>query len=266
MVFVERVIPMEYAPKENIIVCQRPEVLNDLKSKLAVDVLNVADEQALEQNVVYAMKKFKHKYWTRAMVKFFRRSDNIPVLQKLDTNGTINFDPTTMHVRKVKDLGLINQQWGHFKMFIYAVYSYDHDSDFDLIFKEFLQGKEVIGVFDLMEPKPNKVHQCFVGDFLYEIQNDLLSFREYLIDKKITYPARVDGDLNQQILAARAKVFADRKGLKSLMPSIWLSDGRNLNEMNEPAEVIGRYRVLKIVGEGSVCFCLCSDFGFCLFK
>lgn len=247
MVFVERVIPLGIT-SNNIIICQRKHEFSDLKKELDAEVKYVADELKLESNVIYAMRKFEHTSWSRATVKFFRRDDNIPVLQKLDESGTINFDAKLMHVRKIRNTKIQNQALGQIKIFLYAVARIDQNEEFKLIFEQMLCKNEVLAVFDLLEPKENKIHECYAGDFLCEFRGNLLSFREILIQQSITYPAHVEGQFNQRILQARARAFAEHKGVKSIMHTMVTTH----DEPIEPIDVIGRYHLLQVLGEGSV--------------
>lgn len=266
MVFIERVIPLEISPSTNIIRCQRKYDVSDLSTKLEIDVKDVIDDQTLEPCVIYAVCKFGQKRWSRATVKFFRRSDNVPVLQLMDGSGVFDFDPNKTHARKVKSDELKNKPLGQFKMLIYAVGKYKQDKEFDLIFDEMLKNKEVTAIFDILERKPNAIHECYAGDFFTEFRGNLLSFREIIIQQKITCPAHVKSIFNQRILQTRANTFAERNANRSILSiignvdKITSEDDNESTEIFEPIEVAGRFHLLQVVGEGSVSVFFYLDF------
>ncbi|XP_031639137.1 cyclin-dependent kinase 5 homolog [Contarinia nasturtii] len=159
-----------------------------------------------------------------------------------------------MQVRKIQNDALKNQELG-LLLFIYAVGVYDFDSEFTLIFEEMLKNKNVTAVFNLLEAKPNKIHECYIGDFLCEFRGKFLSFREILISQKITYPSRVQENLNQKIFQSRAEILAGRNEVNSILTAHNKSKVTEPNVPNEPYEPIyilgGRFHILEIVGEGS---------------
>lgn len=259
MVFVEKVIPLGYAQDENIIVLQRQSCdLNEIRKKLNEDVKFTRDEDKLELNVVYAMRKNHHKLWSRATVKFFDKRSNCAVLQKLDEKGTINFDPKEMHVKKVQNEELKKQDAGLFKMFVYGVMPYKQSRELDLIFNQMLRGQKVTAVFELLETKLNQIHECYAGDLICSgLPGKLVSFREILINEKLTYPARVDGALNQRILQKRACILAEGNGITSILTYHETFGHQSSHHDVQSINVIGsRFYIQTIIAEGSVSFSL----------
>lgn len=63
-------------------------------------------------------------------------------------------------------------------------------------------------VFSLVEEKNELVHESYAGDFIYEVNGKLLSFREILIREKMTFPKFVTGDFNKMLFEKRAAILA----------------------------------------------------------
>ncbi|XP_055308903.1 cell division control protein 2 homolog 3-like [Sitodiplosis mosellana] len=103
VVSVETVIPLRYSDDKNIITCGRDNVLQQVdfvSEQLAQDVKDSIDQTELVINEIYALKR-RNKPWVRAMVKFIRKIDGVPVLQLLDVKGLVDFDTTNMNARKI---------------------------------------------------------------------------------------------------------------------------------------------------------------------
>lgn len=237
MVFVEQIIPLRYAKDENLIICQRVNVekqLLQLRKDLANDIQNTYDEKFLKKNEVYAMKRYNHHWWSRATVKFFRQCDNVPVLQRVDGAGTIDFDHNKIQVRKIKNNHLKALELGHFKLFIYAVLKFTHDREYELIFDGFKTGV-VTAIYDQLEAKEDLVHECFVGDLIQEEEGRVLSLREVLIRERLTYPRHVDTAINLRLLKARTTFMTGRND------ELWIAPQR-----------VDQFDVLQVIGEGGV--------------
>lgn len=252
-IFVGKIVPLAFAEKSNVIICNRlefngKEQLTELSKKLENDVKNAKNEHTPEPNTIYAFQ-INEGLWTRAVVKFIRKDDKVPVIQRLDEPGTIDFNPRFMRVRKISDRQLQNQMSGRFKLFIYAVGPYEHDYEYQLIFDGLLKNKEVMGIFTLLEQKQNRVHECFVGDLLYEINGKLMSFREVLIRERISYPALVQDPLNMRLLQTRANILTEYNG----QPAMTLQTLGKPKDTVSPTDMIdNRYTIESVYGEGTV--------------
>lgn len=236
MVFIEQVIPSRYAMDENLIICQRVKIekqLIRLRKYLADDVQDTEDVKFLKKNEVYAMKRWYQSWWSRATVKFFRKPDNVPVLQKVDEAGTIDFD-STIQVREIKNNHLKAFELGNFKLFIYGVLKFTHDEEYELIFRRFKTGV-VTAIYDQLEAKDDLVHECFVGDLIQEEEGRVLSIREVLIHERLTYPRHINTEINLRILQARTQFMANRND------EFWIAPQR-----------VDEFDILQVIGEGTV--------------
>ena len=151
-------------------------------------------------NVIYAVKRTYHRRWERATLKFIRHEDNVPVMQLLDFKGLRNFD-STLQVRKITDQACLMAKPAFLKLFVYGVGIADLDfgEEFLLIFSQLVKDKETLTVMSLLEEKSNMVHDCYAGDFLWQSQGALRSFREVLIREGIVYPNHTERQLNARL-------------------------------------------------------------------
>lgn len=169
---------------------------------LLVDIENERDVIDFKQNEIYAI--YAHDVWSRAYLKFYRKSDGIPVFQLVDRAGFVDLS-TKVRVRKIKNKNLLHN-FGEIKLMIYGVGVFDsNDPEFISIFKQLFENKVSIAIFGLIEEKENFVHECYAGDLLYAFDGQYKSFREVLIRERITYPSRVRECLNQNLYRTRAE-------------------------------------------------------------
>lgn len=252
---VESVIPLRFGKSNNIIVCRRPEIFNQLhilSEKLQNDVSCLVDERQLQPNIVYAVYHSKRKQWLRAMIKFIRSNDNVPVLELIDDAGLME----KIRVRKIEDPSLRDLKCGEVKMVIYGIGPYVADKEFDMFFNALIKDEKVTAIMTLLEAKSNRVHESYVGDLLYEFRSQHHSFREALIRERISYPSRVKDDINCRILKKRAEWMGIQNKGNTLV--------RKEVTSNEPIiEVVcDRFPLYEILGEGPVIYFSFSKFFF----
>lgn len=267
----EKITPKRLG-QHNIIVCER-ETDPMLSVKLSEAVKNVANEQNLQKNEIYAIKLCNHQEWSRGTVKFIRSRDKIPVLQFLDKPGLHDFDPSKMCVRKISDPSIKALKSAEIKLMVYGVGHYNFDREFSLIFEGLIKNVPTLAVYNLIEAKDNIVHQCFAGDFLFELNGKLKSFREVLIREKITYPCHADLIFNQQLFL-RAVDLISSSMMVSSAAALWVKRSTTLRTSGTLAATHGsdtlidaqtfdvpkndslldRYYLYELIGEGSVSF------------
>lgn len=249
-IFIETITPIASVVTTNIIICKHEttnEEEQELSRDLENDVKGSQNEAKLELNVVYAVET--QTGWHRAVVKFIRAKDQIAVLQFIDVREKpMNFCPE-MKARKIASAQLRDKRPTYFKLMIYGLGTYIFDDEYYLIFNQLFLNQKIKGLFALLEPKANIVHECFVGDLFYKVGQNVLSFRELLIRENITYPSRVRTDINQSILVARTN-FLTRGKITLTAPN----QNTNLqNEHDVPIVVIGgRVNIHEVLGEGTV--------------
>lgn len=150
----------------------------------------------------------------------FRRPDGIAVLHLLDSDGVFNFDPSKMMARKIRDQVLRQKRFGDIKIFIYGIGPYKHDDEeFLLIFNQILLKQKTVAIYSLIDQKQNNIHECFAGDFLYSFNGKYFSFRETLIKEKLSYPSRIEENLNQSIFRLRALFLGVNNRSRTLIPA-----------------------------------------------
>lgn len=249
----ENVIPLHLGKKGNVIVCQRP-IDPAMSRKLAIDINDAYDESNAVDDEIYALNVKGKNKWSRAMVKF--RRDGVTVLHRLDEPGVFDFDTTVIRIRKVRDLNLRQQESGLFKVFIYGIGPYEHDHEFNLIFKGLIQNQESKAIYGLIDEKQDRVRVAYAGDIFYECNGKYNSFREILIRERISYPSRVHEYLNQRILEARIEFLATQNVSHSFYSAATTANPLVHNdEFNENpnAKVLdGRFCLHGVIGEGSV--------------
>lgn len=95
----------------------------------------------IKMNSIYAVNHVGSSKWDRAIVKFYRHSDNVPVLQLMDKCGITDFEPATVNVREVTDDDLVHERTGQIKVMIHGVAVFPYDEEFSLIFTDMLKGE-----------------------------------------------------------------------------------------------------------------------------
>lgn len=73
---------------------------------------------------------------------------------------------------------------------------------------QLIKGSNTKVIFSLLEQKENKNNECFVGDFFYEFNHKLNSFREVLIRQKIGYPYNVRSTQNRGLFVKILQLIA----------------------------------------------------------
>lgn len=249
------IIPTVPVANSNIIMCLRSDkIYQNIKRDLENDVKNKIDEKNVESDIVYAIRKFDG--WHRAMVKFVRKSDNVPVLQLLDQRASpVDFN-ANISVRKITKSQLTDLRSfppAYFKFMIYAVGKYMFDNEFHLIFEQLFENQTVTGIFSILEEKKNILNECYVGDLFYEVNAKYRSFRELLIRENITFPSRVRTDINNQIFFHRAQFLVGKNMNDPTTNTACSLQGLPAGIRNEPVYVIGdRVNIFSNVGEGAV--------------
>lgn len=261
-IFIKTITPITSVVNTNIIICKHnvtDEELNDLSRDLENDVKNSPNEIILQMNMAYAVET--DTGWHRAIVKFVRKKDKIPVLQLIDwRKQPMNFC-SEMKVRKIISAQLRDKEPAYFKLMIYGLGTYTFDDEYYLIFDQLFKSQKITGLFTLLETKSNIVNECFVGDLFYKIGQKVRSFRELLIHENISYPSRVRTDINQRIFFARTN-FLSRGQMSLIAPSPSApgptapspSGYDTQEEYGTPIAVIGeRVNIYEVLGEGTVC-------------
>lgn len=201
----ETVIPVRFTD-DNIIICNRATVTNCLETiscEINDDVYFRSNAKDPSPNTLYGY--FHNKKWHRATVKF--SDENKKVIHLLDDNGIYNFHKG-MVIREIKNQKLINIDAGQIKIFVHAIHKFKPKANFQHIFKEVLLNTPVTAVFSLVEEKSEMVHEIYAGDFLYQVNGKLLSFRELLIREKLSYPNLITGRFNKILFQKRAEVLS----------------------------------------------------------
>lgn len=238
-IYVKRVEVTRLHSKNNLIICRRvisKEKLREFYRDLERDVAKSPNERRAIQNGMYAVEFLRG--WCRAMLKFVRH-DDVPVLQLVDEKGNVDFD-NNLIVRKVTDPNLSTLPHLEFKLFIYGMGTYFHDDELYAIFDQCVMNKVVTCIYALMEQKENKIHESYAGDLLYEEGNRMLSLRELLIRKNLTYPSRSKNNINRPLFKMRTTILAERN--KPVVSTA----------KNDPIDIIGRLEIHDILGEGGV--------------
>lgn len=145
---------------------------------------------------------------------------------------------------------------GQIKVFVHAIAKFKPTVFFKDIFTQILLKTPVTAVFSLVEEKNELVHESYAGDFIYEVNGKLLSFREILIREKVTSPRFVTGDFNKMLFEKRAAILAPNniltKGtISDYQPSI--SDDRSTISCDVIDLIDERFEIHKhVLGEGTV--------------
>lgn len=247
-VYMEKVVPIRYS-KDNIIVCNRISVTD----KIGTMSIDIANDVHFKENIdepiagkMYGIYSVRGRKWYRAMVKF--SDENKAVMHLLDKDGLIDFR-RGMIVREIENQHIINIDVGQIKIFIYAIAQFEPNHFFDEIFRQILLNQEVTAVFSLVEAKDDLVHRSYAGDFVYQVNGKLLSFREVLMNEEISIPKRVTGDFNQMIFAKRAEILAPQ----NIFTQSMISEVPGLMPYNVVDFINNRFEIYDtILGEGSV--------------
>jgi len=237
MVVIQEIKTVRYSDDEKhktLLICT-PKVtdLRQIRDNLYEDVRFSTNESTLRPNIVYAMQREGQRFWSRVTVKFFRKSDGVPVLQKLDETCTIDFNEQTIIVRTIQRLDLQNYEVKIFKMFVYGCYLYHRVHQAKHILSVLAKSANITAIYDIIAIKENPVHECYAGDLIFEQNGVFRSFREILIG--ITYPALVNDPFNQRILNSRSE-FMSKHNVVS-----------NLTKLKS-------YDLMDVIREGSVSF------------
>lgn len=249
-IIIEKITPLASIVTTNIIICRRniaDEELIQLSQDLEIDVQNSRNETEMQPNVIYAIQT--ELGWRRVVVKFTRAKDKVSVLQFIDfREKPIDFC-TKMKVRKLASAHLCVKKPALFKIMIYGLGTYVFDDEYYMIFDQLFKDKQITGLFTLLEPKPNIVHECYVGDLFWKVGQKLLSMRELLIRERISYPSRVRTNINQRILLARTN-FLSR--VEVTLPSP-IATSQPIKYDTSIAVIGERINIFEILGEGTVC-------------
>lgn len=261
--FQENIVPLRYG-QNGLIICKRARITDqttNISEKLKNDVFRSPNETEIMPNVIYAMKK-TGKPWQRAVLKFIRRSDEVPVLQFLDINGVMDFKEGVI-VRKIRDHSICQMETGIFKMFIYGLHSFTAERDFELMFDQLLKNRKISAVFTLLDVKDNLVHCCFVGDMFYEFKNKLMSFRELLIREKLSYPSREYTSINRKVFEAIVAFLQPKNGFTIETIKNATERPSTIKTVNVPSnrdhilefdQQLDEFGLCQIIGEGTVIY------------
>lgn len=155
---ISEVTPLRYVQNQNLIICRRNDVYNQLKSialKINHDVANSPNLRTVELGIMYAVQRENEKnMWHRAFLKFRRQCDCVDVLHLVDIGIVLDLTSKIM-VRKIESQEIRNLDWGQFKMAIYAVIQYQTDHEFHVIFDS-VKGKKMKAVYGLIGKRPTR--------------------------------------------------------------------------------------------------------------
>lgn len=267
-------VDTEVTPKHladnNIIICQKRLNPRQMSRRLERDVMNIKDEVKPSAGVIYALKLNNSTIWSRAVVKF-HRDDGVIVIQSIDMPGVFDFEPGIL-LRRIQSPELKDLKPSIFKLMIYGIAKYEPGDEFKMIFKQTIQNNEkTVVISRLMEQRTNITKQCYAGDILFYFNNQYRSFREVLVREKISYPARVQENINQLIFQKRTQFLLNKNEANSVSASTLCfvesavaqsqnqNDALGQNDALPPVEPInGKFMLNRIIGEGSV-----SSFFFC---
>lgn len=238
---VEKVKPIRWG-KDNIIILRRTDIVDkfhEISNKIAQQVKKPIFTVKL--NIIYGLRYLDKQIWRRALLKF-TRPDGVNVMDFVDCAGVCEFDTKSMEMCEISDSDIVNLPAGEFKFIIFAVKKYTFDDEFQLIFNALCR-ETVTGIFRMIEQKQNKINECFAGDLVYNYNGTVKSFRETLIEQKITYPSGVRNEFNK-------KNFLKRFDYGNLFtpPSATYEP----NPIDGFSEFSNEYKTGDILGEGSV--------------
>lgn len=246
----DKVFVKRFSRSNNLFICERQSVKNrmvEISQSISDDVHFRRDVTDPIPNEMYGV--YVQKNWYRGMIKF---EIGKKVIHLLDRDGVIDFY-RGMKIRKIENDETKKIPAGQMKVLIYAIAQFKPDDHFENIFKEVLFEREVTAIFKLLEEKDSMVHETFAGDFMYEANNQYLSFRELLIQQQISIPKKVSDYFNRHLFAKRAKVFEPNVNILSQIECS--GSVKRLLDAEVLEVVNGRFVIYSdILGEGSVQF------------
>lgn len=250
-VFEESLIPIRNND-DGIIVCRRytEEMLIQLSKQLENAVQNSKDEQNIEENVIYALQT-DGWLWRRANLKFVRADDQVRVLELIDQSGVYDFDEK-VKVRKITDASLRDMAFGMIKLFIYGIRKFRRNHHYNLMFNQLIETQMISAIFCLIEPKENKVHECYVGDLFYKYNQKTFSFRELLIHQQRRDPIFLQLDINRVLFEKAVKLIASNNMVYSTLASVIHSPAPILEMKKVQHKINASFGLVSRVGEGGV--------------
>lgn len=206
-IFEENLKPIRFSTKNNIIICERPQVvegLQDMCDSIEKHVRDSQDEKRVEEGVLYGMKLPQSQKWYRAMLRH-RKSTGVPVLQLMDIAGLYDFKPTTI-IRKIhQNCDMKNVPFGEIKIFLHGVGLYEFNSECQYYFDELLLNVNIKTIFACIGEKTSQ--ECFAGDFLYDVRGKLFSFRDVLIKEGVAMPSNMHRKINLDIYHRKMEIL-----------------------------------------------------------
>lgn len=229
-------------------------MLTMISDQLEAQVAGKNDELLLETNLINAIKR-PGKNWARGTIKFIR-DDGVHVLQLLDESGLVNFSinqNNSVQVRKIRDQNIFPKDFGMVKIFIYGLPTLMPNPELELVFKGLLEDKETPAIYQLVEKKVNRIHECYAGDFFWNFRDQYHSFREKLIELRLSYPSDVKSQINNQLFVEVTMFLAtanNRQTVASITPS-------TISAASRPVQAIdNRFLASTVIGEGAFSYVL----------
>lgn len=254
---VETDISVLNVANNNIIICKKHVDVRAMSQELQNDVNHIENELTPTTGTTYALKLANSNLWSRAVVKFIR-NDGVIVLQSIDMPGVFDFT-ANVSLRRIQSAKLKNLKPAVFKLMIYGIAKYEPDREFMLIFEQTIKKEKLIVISYLIEPNANITNQCYAGDVLFNFNNQYRSFREVLVREKISYPARIQDNINQLIFQRRTQFLLDQNKAISIAASTLcfveskVAQSQNQDGALSSNELIdGKFILNRIIGEGSV--------------
>lgn len=206
----------------------------------------------LQENTMYAVQK--QGFWYRVMLKIYIPSKNKGILHFLDCDGlrdVFKKGGKYEDILRITDVELEELPFGQIKLMVHGISKYDQgDQETVHYFNELLQGKYVTGLYVPLDIQPNRIHQAYVGDFLYTVNGKLRSFREVLIKEHKAEPKRVRELINVLLIRKRAEIINPDHFLSLSL----ITDVKESANSQQPDPVLAeRYQLHlnQIAGEGA---------------
>ncbi|XP_055307520.1 serine/threonine-protein kinase PAK 3-like [Sitodiplosis mosellana] len=224
-VIVESVMPVRlvhgHDKKKSLIICVRQIDTVEFYSRLNEHANGLADFVGpLKDGDQYAYKYKYHRFWSRGVVKF-TKPGGVKVISSLDKSDIRDFNRETMDIRKITDRALLDYPAREIKFMFYGTLKFRFHERFKRLYNEICHEKEITAMLALVEDKYNAGKECYVGDFFYKFGEKWHSFRELLIQRRVTYPTRVSSALNQLLFEKRAQFLSQKNRIDiSLLASI----------------------------------------------
>lgn len=252
----EHIKPMRFG-KNNLVICNRPSVtarIKEISDKIQVIKDQNAKPSYLRQNTMYAVQK--HGFWYRVMLKKFVAAANKGIVHFLDCDGLmdiVKINGKYQNIVRITDKELVDLEFGQIKVMIHGISKYDQsDPEIVHFFNELLKEQYVTTIYVPLCEQFNRVHEVYVGDFIYTVKEKLFSFREVLLKQQKCEPRRVREAINVLLIRKRLEILHPEHflSLKTITDSNDMTN-KNLSDNHPVLAKRFRLHLNEIVGEGA---------------